>query len=401
MSRHELAAYAKQYFPADMQQATQDAWDARLAQNPDEVRRIGADFYDQMARYHEEDMRAFDVQALAEDHDVALVSAIRTYGNLGPFRPLDTKAFKGVRLFDILLRPGQIVCGSSVMEGDSSANLYGNWGVIIGSGTVSHAFPYDATTSVSQGVVHSRFAPRLDEVRPTEQMMHSLHARRLYNEIDVSLDSIAGMYYCDDGDGHAVGDYPAPAFLDVIEPLAIPQYALRGGKFYPMQEAGNLVSASFNDPKPVVEILRGSVLPSTEQTAYMADYLSEMLTLAPRNAITSGVVRGEFAYDYNRILPPGRENFLAQHERLLAQKDNPSLQLYGAMALHAFAESAAQDGEHELSARASTLAVSGLSTELYKEYKARILPTGNLAITRDDLQHYMDHEVLPPYLGDH
>ena len=75
-------------------------------------------------------MKALNVREATRDYNVTFVSAIRTYGNLGPFRPLNRPQFKGVRLFDILLRPNQVICGSTVRKGDPDESLYGNWGVL-------------------------------------------------------------------------------------------------------------------------------------------------------------------------------------------------------------------------------------------------------------------------------
>ena len=84
----------------------------------------------------ENEQRAFDIEALAEDYGVNVVSAVRSYGHLGPFPPRPGVDFRGVRLFDILLRQDQILCSSTASRGDTSENLYGRWGVVIGSGTV-------------------------------------------------------------------------------------------------------------------------------------------------------------------------------------------------------------------------------------------------------------------------
>ena len=117
-----------------------------------------------------EQRRAFGIEALAEDHGVNVVSAVRSYGHLGPFRPRTGVDFRGVRLFDILLRQDQILCSSTVSRGDTSENLYGRWGVVIGSGTVEQAFPYDATTTVVEDEVTSIFLDRLQDVSPDEQI---------------------------------------------------------------------------------------------------------------------------------------------------------------------------------------------------------------------------------------
>lgn len=71
------------------------------------------------------------------------------------------------------------------------------------------------------------------------------------------------------------------------------------------------------------------------------------------------------------------------------------------MALYAFAEAADQKADYLVSERARKLAEAVLNLAAYDEYKRRILPSGNLTITPDDLRHYLDTEDLPPHLQDH
>lgn len=398
MNKNTLETYATTYFTDDLEAMRQEA--DRYG-NPETTERAEDEFYERMQKSYDEDVRAFDVQSIAEDHDVALVSAVRAYGNLGPFRPLNARDFKGVRIFDILLRPRQIICASSITKGDSSDNLYGNWGVIAGAGTVQTAYPYDATTSVKKGVVHSQFSPRFTGVRPSEQMLHALRARRLYNEINVKTDSIAGIYYCQDEPDGSTRDFPSQEFEEVINPLAIPRYLMRRGQFYPIDSPKDIANQDSATPMPVKEMIQNAVLPNADQIDYMVTYLKDMLTLAPRNAITSGVTRGQFAYDHKNILKVQPDEFIRQHEQLVIQDENLSLQLYGAMALHAYAESALGGGDLDLAERAAHVARGHFDDSAYKEYKQRILPSGNLAIIESDLRHYMEHETLPDYLGDH
>ncbi|MGF7229651.1 MAG: hypothetical protein ACQR33_06775 [Candidatus Saccharibacteria bacterium] len=397
MNREPLESYANTYF---IDGVTALREQANQLQHPDEAQQLEASFYAQMQTYSDEDTRAFDVQSIAEDHDVALVSAVRAYGNLGPFRPLNARSFKGVRIFDILLRPLQIVCASSITAGDSSDNLYGNWGIVVGAGTVQTAYPYDATTSVKQGKIFSQFSSRFEGVRPSEQMAHALQARRLYNEINVKMDGLAGIYYCQDEPGGSTSDFPSREFEEVIEPLSIPKYLMRHGQFYPISSPDDIVNQVGATPMPVRELVQQSIVPTKEQTDYMVSYLQGMLTLAPRNAITSGVTRGQFAYDHKEILKQP-DTFVAQHERLVIQEDSLSLRLYGTMALHAYSESARQAGDMALADRTSRIAQRHFDEATYKDYKQRILPTGNLAIVESDLRHYIEHESLPSYLEDH
>lgn len=400
MNKNVLEPYAAMYFTDELETTRQTAEQLRL-QDADMADQYESSFYQRMQQAHEQDTRAFDVQSLAEDHGVALVSAVRAYGNLGPFRPLQTQAFKGIRIFDILLRPNQIICASSIKEGDSSANLYGNWGVVVGNGTVQSAYPYDATTSVKQGQVFSQFAPRFTGVRPSEQMLHALQARRLYNEINVKMESIAGIYYCQDEPDAPTRDFPSQEFEDVIDPLSIPRYLMRHGQFYPIASVDDISNQDNAKPMPPKEVIQNSIVPTTEQSEYMIAYLKDMLTLAPRNAITSGTTRGSFAYDHKDVLNLQPEKFISQHELLVAQDTNLSLRLYGAMALHAYAEAAKDAGDFEIAQRSADVAREHCEDTVYKEYKQRILPTGNLSITEEDLRYYIEHESLPPYLGDH
>lgn len=397
MNKGELVAYTQQYMPAERDACAAKAWDAYQVTDYPSARQTIGDFYDQARVAVAEDARAFDVQALATDHNALLVSAIRTYGNLGPFRPQNWEDFKGVRLFDILLRPDQIACCSTVMEGDSAANLYGSWGVIVGEGTILQAYPYDATTSVTQGTIQSKFAPRLEGVRPTEQIYQAMHARRIYNEINASIKGVAGLFYCVDKDAPIPRDFPSKTFRELVTPYGIPQYLLRNGKFYPVASVEDIALDTVGEVMSPAAIVETSIRPSQRQRDEMISYLTHTLTLAPRNAITSGVVRGQFAYG----LEARKDSFFMQHERFLTQEENPSLRLYGAMALYAYAELAQIDGDETIAQRAVAMAQVVLGQELYHEYKGRILPSGNLAITSEDLRHYLDYETLPPYLRDH
>jgi hypothetical protein len=243
--------------------------------------------------------------------------------------------------------------------------------------------------------------PRIAGMRPAEQMAQAIYSRNIYNEINIAMRGIAGMYYCNDADTPPFHDYPAEEFIKVIQPLAIPQYVLRRGSFYPIDSPADIASAAYAKALPIPEILEQSIVPTAEQREYMSTYLTEVLTLAPRNAITSGYSRGTFAYQYHGLLSDSKNNFIAQHEKLTENPDNPSLQLYGAMALHAFAQAAEAAGDKHYAHQALRQASTVLPSDIFLKYKARILPTGNLSIVREDLEHYIEHETLPAYLGDH
>ncbi|HSX16208.1 MAG TPA: hypothetical protein VLF40_05430 [Candidatus Saccharimonadales bacterium] len=400
MNRNNLIAYSRQYLPHQRAEAAAQAHDLWAAGETEQSSKVMNDFYATAAEAAEQDARAFDVQALAEDHGATVVTAVRTYGNLGPFRPQNREDFKGVRVFDILLRPGQIACCSTVMPGDTVANVYGSWGVIVGQGKVHQAFPYDATSSVSDGQVHSPFLTRLSGMRPTEQIHQALYARPgHYNEINVSVDGVAGIFYCLGQGQSSDQDLPSKALFDLLAPYDIPQYVLQDGRFYPIEQFSDIELGDFGQPVAATDMAQNDLRLTAEQRDAMVAHLSEILTLAPRNAVTSGVARGQFAYDY-RHLAASTQNFLREHEALL-RSDNPSLRLYGATALHAFAELAAEQADNTLAERARALAGAALSATAYQGYKARILPSGNLRVTEPDLRHYLDTGKLPEHLQDH
>ncbi|HUC89321.1 MAG TPA: hypothetical protein VMR45_00810 [Patescibacteria group bacterium] len=402
MDKNTLIQYSKEYLPDDRAATAACAWDALASGDPDRAKAIADNFYSYASEAAEQDQRAFDIEALAEDHGALIITAIRTYGNLGPFRPLNRDDFKGVRLFDILLRPGQIACCSTVLPGDSADNIYGSWGVILGRGTIIQAFPYDATSSVSEGEVRSKFLPRIAGMRPSEQIHQALYGRPgLWNEINARVDSVAGMFYCLEEDQPSHQDFPSKAMRAMVEPLGIPQYMLRNGLFYPIDNLEDITSRNPGNASEPKDIVSHSFTPTAAQRDEMISHLTETLTLAPRNAITSGVSRGQFAYDYYNIRPSGNlERFFREQQRLLGEQ-NPSLRLYGAMALHAFAEAAEEQGDERITARALALARTALQSETYLQYKDRILYSGNLAICESDLRYYLATETLPPYLKDH
>jgi hypothetical protein len=401
VSRKKLIEYTRAFLPHERQEAAAQAWDAR-SEDPDAAKAIIGEFYYEAAAMAREDERSVDVRSLAEDHNAVLVSAIRSYGNLGPFRPQNREDFKGVRLFDILLRPGQIACCSTVVEGDTRENLYGDWGVIVGRGTIHQAFPYDAVTSVQQGQVYSKFAPRIEQIRPSEQLHQALQARQVYNEINASLDGIAGLFYCvDEGAVDDRNDFPSPVFQQLIEPLAIPQYLLRNGKFYSITDPQDIYENKIGRQIMPAEIVARNMHPTDQHRDRMVEYLSENLMLAPRNAITSGAARGKFAHDYQHITPTAKPERFFREQGALLDADNESLRVYGAMALYAFADAAEKEGETERFERAKKMAEIVLRYTTYEQYKSRILPSGNLLITQDDLRHYLETEELPDYLKDH
>lgn len=404
MSEQQLNIYSDRYYHDYKLESVRQIWEALKDGDSIKARNLFNEFYSNMLRCQSEDIRAFDARSLMEDLGVVLVSSIRTYGNLGPFRPLDIDEFKGVRLFDILLRAGQIVCASSVSLGDSDKNLYGKWGVIIADGTVKQAFPYDAVSSVSEGEVFSKFQPRLCDARPSEQSAYAIASRCQYNEIDVGIEAIAGIYYYYNPDYISDKDYPSKKFLEMIQPFNIPQYALCSGQFYPITDIWSDQALDLNYPASLGDILDKTVHIDSDQVEIMLAYLSKVLTLAPRNAITSGYTRGSFFYDYTKssvLREHEVEKFLRHHVQLIEDGSDPSVSLYGAITLHAFAEAARNNDDFTQSDRVLHKLKDYLNLGDYKKHVSRILDGGNIAVTREDLQYYIDNGSLPPYIANH
>ncbi len=360
---------------------------------------MGKSFNEQL---RDEDWRAFDVESLAEDYGAVLVSAVRSYGNLGPFRPRQGIDFKGVRLFDILLRPDQIICSSTVSPGDTSNNLYGRWGVVIGSGVLKQAFPYDATTAVVDNEVTSIFLERLEGVSQEEQVAAAVNARTVYNEINVQANHIAGVYYSiAENEDPTKLDLPSEATAAFMSKIGIPAFVLRDGLFYEQESSESPFTVS-DEPLRPTEIISNSISISPQQREDLMLYLTENLVLAPRNAISSGYSRGEFAHRYRseRDGVYEYEDFLREQAAIIDTGNRPSLRLYGGVALHSFAEAA--HGTNELAAaRARRMGESVLSRSDFLAMANRIEDGGMLRIERSDFEHYLKSGNLPEHLSDH
>ena len=346
--------------------------------------------------------RAFDVESIAEDYGANIVSAVRPYGNLGPFRPRRSVDFRGVRLFDILLRPDQILCSSTVSPGDTGENLYGRWGVIIGSGSVEQAFPYDATTSVVDDDVTSIFLDRLQSISPEEQISSAIYSRALYNEVNVRANTIAGVYYCTDkNDTQDPTDFPSSQTNEFIDELSIPSFRLESGEFYPLQSPLNLRNTSSNPVSPT-ELTQYRAEVSDGAKEKLVSYLVGNLVLAPRNAVSSGVSRGDFAHEY-RVRHGNSyfyEDFLFEQSKLIDPKQRLSLRVYGAVALHQFARRS-ETVNTMASDRARHMAQTVLSLEEFNDLTQRVEANGQLSITHDDFSHYLETGDLPDYIKDH
>ena len=349
-----------------------------------------------------------DVRTVVKETGFVLVTAIQTYGHLGPFRPIMASDFQGIRVFDILLRPGQIVAASSVGPTDTAENLYGRWGAIVADGEIVAAFPYDAVTSTDNGKVRSRFSGRLEAVPLIERIHHALYSRIGYNEIDVRVRSIAGLYYSMDGSPTLRGDRPSDRVMEWLDPFELPLYALSGGKFYRMAHHGDAIDAVTRGVATQIhEIIEHPYALSTQQKNRILDILTNTLVLAPRNPITSGLIRGQHAYLYRRSAcsyiaetAEMMREFLTQHKTHSVDQ-NPAIRLYAAMALYAFGDTALQCGDPEIYHESAEMASKVLPREQYRQYCSRVVASGHLHVTKDDVVYYMQHGGLPPYLSDH
>lgn len=341
------------------------------------------------------------VESLASEYGVVTASAIRSYGYLGPFRPRPGVDFRGVRLFDVLLRSDQILCASTVAPGDSQQNLYGQWGAIVGSGSIERAFPYDATTTVVDGEITSIFLDRVKDIPQDEQIASAIHERAIYNEIDVRADSLAGVYYCVDDEECNLVDMLSEQTEEVIKQLNIPVFLLHNGNLYIAEDPSSLSTArDLVEPQDVVNF---SIQLSDSDEENLKEYLSNSLVLAPRNAISSGISRGKFAfgYRYKDGSLDDCESFFIEQTNIIKPENRPSLRTYGAVALHKFALEAEECGYGKVASRARKIASGVLSLREFKDLSSRVESSGHLKIERNDLEHYLHTGVLPDYLSDH
>lgn len=340
-----------------------------------------------------------DVYETSLAHDVSFVSAVRSYGNLGPFRPLDRELFKGVRIFDMLIRPEQIICASSVRANQESP-LYGNWGVIVGAGDILQAYPYDATSSVIDNTPSSPYSGRLDHLSIDEQIETAIESTQTHNEITIALgkNGIAGLFY-KLGTQQGVDDahYPSPEVESLLQPYNIPSYWLFEGNYY--EKNGATVPTSLEKPVPIASVLTSGPSLEPESTFELAkDFLVEELTLPPRNPISAGILRAQSAIAYSRKHQTPIDAFVADVEQNMAN-EAPDLKTYGAVAVHAFRRF--NDGrlESTLPDELVSTAQAVVSDAQYALYSSRVLENGNLRINEADLTAYVRTNALPPYLG--
>ena len=71
------------------------------------------------------------------------------------------------------------------------------------------------------------------------------------------------------------------------------------------------------------------------------------------------------------------------------------------MASYAFGESAEHAKDEDAKRLFYTLGAQVFDFEMYQAYKARILESGNVTVTKEDFLFYLTHEKLPLHLQDH
>lgn len=327
-------------------------------------------------------------------HDASFVTAVRSYGNLGPFRPTDKEMFKGVRVFDLVIRPEQLVCASGIKHGEDT-HLYGNWGVIIGDGDILQAYPYDATSYVKDGKAHSPYDFHVEGLSIDEQIESALELLPTHNEVNIRLgkSGIAGLYYhvspqngCDDS------HFPSPQVEELLAPLQLPSYWLDKGVYYERTTA--LPPETLGTPTPLPEVLSTPNNYSEESLSAIRSFLVDELTLPPRNPITAGLIRAQNARRYAMKDARPLDSFINEMEAHLTH-DDEDRRLYGAVALHAALDFSAHKPAEAALASAQTI----ISTEAFHDLRARVLPNGNIRITDEDLKQYISSGSLPAYLG--
>lgn len=342
-----------------------------------------------------------DLALASTHHGVNFVSAIRSYGNLGPFRPVDREFFKGIRIFDLLLRPHQTIHGSTIKPFTPS-HLYGNWGIVVTNGNILQSYPYDAVSTVENGVPKSPYEDRIQHLSADEQLAQAITARKGHNEVNISLATrgIAGTYYLADGQKDGVDDasFPSSAVETALEPLHLPSYWLRDGMLFTRTDPDGTSLETSPVPADILEA--GAFAPDSDQEEYMREFITNRVVLPPRNPISAGVGRGEFAYHYRQSTGAGtHDDFFNEVNHHL---DQPALhtRLYGAIAFHSFMEQAhAQDDKIDPLPSLVHRAMEQTSTEAYRAFKSRVQDDGQLRVKRTDIDHYVSTNILPEYLG--
>lgn len=340
-----------------------------------------------------------DLAQAATHHGIHFVSAIRSYGNLGPFRPVDREFFKGIRIFDLLLRPNQTIHGSTIKPSTPSS-LYGNWGIVVTRGKILQSYPYDAVSTVEEGVLKSPYEGRLRHLSADEQLAQAITASKGHNEVNISLATrgIAGTYYLLDGQKDGVDDasFPSSAVEEALAPLDLPSYWLKDGVLYPRTDP----DSPLPDTSPVSsEVLEaGAFAPDSEQEEYMKTFITDRVVLPPRNPISAGVARGEFAYHYRRST--GADTYDDFFNEVTHHLDQPALhsKLYGAIAFHSFMGQMQDDTVNPLPSLVHR-AHQQTSTAAFHTFASRVQGDGQLRVERTDIDHYVSTNTLPEYLG--
>lgn len=322
-------------------------------------------------------MDKLDIREASTTHNAAFVSSIRTYGNLGPFRPENRAEFKGIRLFDLLLRPNQVVCGSTVQRGDPDGALYGNWGIILGSGDIQQAFPYDAASYVIGHTAVSPYGWRNDHVAIRTQVANAINYRAGHNEVDIALNeqSVVGVFFGNKMEGVDGVDLPSEAVLEMIEPTGLPFYQLQNGEFYRKDIQGNIEAAA----TPLEELLEYRFHMPTEISTYMRQELCSRLLLPPRNAISAGWIQGTIQSQHPS------ETFGQTMDEYLTSAD-VSRRHFGSMAVFAAQFEPLFDK-------------TAFTHRTYQSFVGR-LTTGNMLRASDqDIDYYLQTGATPDYLG--
>lgn len=322
-------------------------------------------------------MEKLDVAEASTTHNAVFVSSIRTYGNLGPFRPENRVNFKGIRLFDLLLRPNQVVCGSTVCEGDPNGLLYGNWGVIIGAGEIQQAFPYDASSYVVDGRATSPYGWRTEHMDIRSQVAHAIEYRSGHNEVDIALgkNSIAGLFFGDQVSGFDGIDLPSDTVLEMIQPLGLPHYKLQDGRFHRIYPDDTIEPSATT----VKELLGYRFQVPADAARYMRQELATQLLLPPRNAISAGWLHG-IAQSRNPM--PSFGNAVGE----LLKSQDVSHRYFGSMAVFAA----------EFMPLIDKTAFDDVT---YQDFVHRITPGNMLRVSDADIDHYLATGTAPDYLG--
>ena len=318
---------------------------------------------------------AYTVRDAAADFDAAIVSSIRTYGNLGPYRPLDRAEFKGIRIFDLLLRHPQIVCGSSVKAGDPDNSLYGNWGVVLADGNIEQAYPYDAISYASDNKAYSPYAWRIDGTPVKQQMSEAIEYRMGHNEIDVRIgaNAIAGIYFGAAHEAEDGVDLPSKSIVDLISDIGVPIYSLQDGRFFTANTEGS------SRPVSPSEIVQHHVTLADDHASRMKQVLAQKLFLPSRNSISAGQ---QFGKSYQRS-PSRRAKTILERS---AEHPSVDHRYFGSMAIYS-------------AGLTSLFPKAVFSKDEYYSFTKRLMPNGMLSTSLEDIEYYIATGEAPEQYG--